>query len=60
MLEYSYRKGEFVVIYNDAYTGERTVEQTDTLEQATKILNNSCYPVGVMTTSLYNHYIAEK
>lgn len=60
MLEYSYRKGEFVVIFNDVYTGERLVEQTDTLEQAIKILKLACYPVGVMTTSLYNRYIAEK
>lgn len=47
---------EWVVACNDA-NGERQLLFTDTRNQALKLFDECMYPIGVMTTAFYNHYI---
>lgn len=53
MIEYGYRKNEWVAMYVDEY-GEIRVLPFDTFEQATIFLDCCYCRVGVVTTKLYN------
>lgn len=58
MIEYGYQKNEWVVIYADE-CGDTQVLTFDTYEQAENFLSRCYYKIGVITTALYNRFLAE-
>lgn len=59
MINYGYRKNEWVAIYVDE-NGDRQVLPFDTYKQATEFLECCMCKIGVVTTSFYNAFLADK
>ena len=59
MINYSYRKNEWVAMYVDE-NGDRQVLAFDTFEQAVEFLRYVTCKIGVFTTSFYNAYLAKE
>ena len=57
MIEYGYRKNEWVTIYYDDY-GEVQVVPFDTLEQAENFIKCCDCKIGIVTTAFYNKVLA--
>lgn len=56
MVKYGYRNNEWVVRYQD-YDGKVQIEFLDTREEAIDFISRCVFPIGMMTTAFYNHYI---